>query len=181
VEFCRAFRPSENANQEDEEGLSMLTKVLTATALLAAAMAAPASAQDAPPSSPQATRIEAMVNKAAALVDKDGKTAFAKFRQPNSEWRFGTAYLFAYDTKLNVLLNAAFPDREGKNMHGKTDVNGKPMHDDFLEVVQSRGSGWVDYMFPKPGQKEASQKWSYVKGVTIDGTPGLIGAGFYPK
>jgi cytochrome c len=48
-------------------------------------------------------------------------------------------------------------------------------------VVQSKGSGWVDYMFPKPGQTKPSQKWSYVKAVNIDGTPGFVGAGFYPQ
>jgi hypothetical protein len=40
---------------------------------------------------------------------------------------------------------------------------------------------WVAYMFPKPGQSQPSQKWSYVKAITMDGTPGLIGAGFYPE
>jgi signal transduction histidine kinase len=154
---------------------------LALIALAASAMADPAGAQQAPPTSAQARRIEAMVKKAAALVDKEGKAAFAAFRKPNSEWRFGHTYLFAYDTKLNVLLNAAFPNREGENMHGKTDANGKPMHDEFLKVAQTQGSGWVDYMFPKPGQTQPSQKWSYVKKITIDGTPGIIGAGFYPN
>lgn len=159
----------------------MVKQIAVSAALLMLVTAAPAGAQQAPPPSPRAKRIEAMVNKAAALVDKEGRAAFAEFRKPNSEWRFGTTYLFAYDTKLNVLLNAAFPKREGDNMHGKTDANGKPMHDEFLTVVQTKGSGWVDYMFPKPGQKKPSRKWSYVKGITVDGTPGIIGAGFYPE
>jgi cytochrome c len=50
-----------------------------------------------------------------------------------------------------------------------------------VKMVQSKGAGWVNYMFPKPGQTESSQKWSYVKAVNIDGTPGLVGAGFYPE
>ena len=103
-------------------------------------------------------------NKAAALVDKEGKTAFAEFRKPDSEWRFDDTYLFAYDTKLNVLLNAAFTNgKRWGDVHGKRDANGKAMHDEFLKVVQTKGSGWVDYMFPKPGQTHPSQKWSYVK------------------
>ncbi len=159
----------------------MLKKVLALAALVTMAMANPASSQQSPPTSEQATQIEAMVNKAAALVNKQGKAAFAAFRKPDSEWRSGTTYLFAYDMKLNVLLNAAFPQREGKNMHGQTDANGKLMHDEFVKVVQSKGSGWVNYMFPKPGQTQSSRKWSYVTAVTIDGTPGLIGAGFYPE
>jgi cytochrome c len=133
------------------------------------------------PSSEQAKRIEAMVNNAAALAESRGKAAFSEFRKPDSEWWFGSTYLFAYDQNLNVLLNPAFPKREGTNPRGQKDANGKAFHDEFLMVVQTKGSGWVDYMFPKPGQTQLSQKWSYVKAVNIDGTPAIIGAGFYPE
>ncbi|HEX3863082.1 MAG TPA: cache domain-containing protein [Stellaceae bacterium] len=160
----------------------MLKQTLVLAALAAPLMmASPASSQQAPPSSEQAKRIEAMVNKAAALVDKEGKAALAEFRKRDSEWWFGNTYLFAYDMKLNVLLNPAFPKREGTNAHGEKDANGVFFHDDFVKMVQSKGSGWVTYMFPKPGQAQASQKWSYVKAITMDGTSGLIGAGFYPE
>jgi cytochrome c len=137
--------------------------------------------QQTPPSSDQAKRIEAMVNKAAVLVESQGKAAFSEFRKSDSEWWFGNTYLFAYDQNLNVLLNPAFPKREGTNPRGQKDANGKAFHDEFLRVVQTKGSGWVDYMFPKPGQTQLSQKWSYVKAVNIDGTPAIIGAGFYPE
>jgi hypothetical protein len=36
-------------------------------------------------------------------------------------------------------------------------------------------------MFPKPEQTTPSQKWTYVKKVTVDGVPGLVAAGFYPE
>ena len=141
-----------------------------------------ASAQNLPPPSGDATHIEALVNKAVALVQSQGtKAAFARFQTPNSEWWSGNTYLFVYDNDLNVLLNPAFPKREGTNVHGQTDVNGKPMHDEFMKVVRTNGSGWVDYMFPKPGETQPSRKWTYVKRVDLDGKPGLIGAGFYPK
>jgi signal transduction histidine kinase len=138
-------------------------------------------AQSVPPPSEEARQIEALVNKAAALLESQGKAAaFAQFRKRNSEWWSGNTYLFVYDQDMNVLLNPAFPGREGTNVHGQTDANGKPMHDDFMKVVRSRGAGWVDYAFPKPGESRPSLKWTYVKRVLIDGTPGLIGAGFYP-
>ena len=81
----------------------------------------------------------------------------------------------------NVLLNAAFPQREGTNIAGQKDAKGKPFQDEILEVAATQGSGWVSYMFPKPGQSESSEKWAYVKKVTFDGTPGLIASGFYPE
>ena len=51
------------------------------------AMAAPAWAQDAPPPSEEATRIVSLVDKAAALLESQGRAAaFAKFRTRNSDW-----------------------------------------------------------------------------------------------
>lgn len=159
----------------------MFKQILASIAVATIAMVSPASSQQSPPTSEQAKRIEAMVNKAAALVESQGKAAFSEFIKRDSEWWFGNSYVFAYDQNLNVLLNPAFPKREGTNPHGEKDANGKAFHDEFLRVVQAKGAGWVDYMFPKPGQTQPSQKWSYVKAVKIDGTPGIIGAGFYPE
>jgi cytochrome c len=158
----------------------MFKRVLTSVVAAVIAMAGCVSSQQ-PPTSEEAKRIEVLVNKAAALVERRGKTAFSEFRKRDSEWWSGNTYLFAYDQNLNVLLNPAFPQREGTNPRGQEDDNGKAFHDKFLRVVQAKGSGWVDYMFPRPGETQPRQKWSYVKAVNIDGTPGIIGAGFYPE
>jgi len=159
----------------------MFKQIMIFIALTTIVIASPVISQQSPPTSEQAKRIEAMVNKAAALVETQGKAAFPEFRKRDSEWWFGNTYLFIYDKDMNVLLNPAFPEREGTNVRGGKDVNGKPFQDEFMKVIQTKGSGWVDYMFPKPGQSQLSQKWSYVKGVKIDGGLGLIGAGFYPE
>jgi len=159
----------------------MAKYVFVSFIVVAMAMADLANAQQSPPSSEQTKRIEAMVNKAAALVESKGRAAFSEFRKRDSEWWFGNTYLFVYDKDMNVLLNPAFPQREGTNVRGQKDVNDKPFQDELMKVVHTRGSGWVDYMFPKPGQTQPSQKWSYVKAVKIDGATGLIGAGFYPE
>jgi cytochrome c len=159
----------------------MFKKRLFCAALVTMAMVNPVSSQQSLPTSEQTKRIEAMVNKAASLVEAQGKAVFSEFRKRDSEWWFGNTYLFVYDKDMNVLLNPAFPKREGTNVHGDKDVNGKLFHDEFMNVIHSKGSGWVDYMFPKPGQTQPSQKWSYVKAVKIEGVTGLIGAGFYPE
>ncbi len=149
-------------------------------AFVAVAVPCPALAQGTPPDSPQARKIVALVDRAVALIAARGKTAaFEEFRKKGSEWFDGETYLFSYDAKANVLLNPAFPKREGTNVSGQTDANGKKFHDLMLETARTKGSGWVDYMFPKPGQTTPSHKWTYVKRVTIDGAPALLGAGFY--
>jgi signal transduction histidine kinase len=166
--------------QNERKGEIMVKQMLAIILTATLAMSGTVSAQQSPPASDQVKQIEAMVNKAAALVESEGKAAFSEFRKRNSEWWLGNTYLFVYDKDFNVLLNPAFPQREGTNVHGQKDVNGKLFHDEFMNTVLSKGAGWVDYMFPKPGQTQLSQKWSYVKAVKIDGTTGLIGAGFYP-
>jgi len=96
-------------------------------------------------------------------------------------WFNGNTYLFVYDLKSNVLFNAAFPAREGTNTTGQKDANGKLFHHDFIRVAETTGSGWVDYMWPKPGQTEPSRKWAYVKAGNVDGVPSLVAPGFYPE
>lgn len=140
----------------------------------------PTFAADEPPTSPEAKRIEALVNKAAALVDEKGKDAFAEFRKPGSEWFSGDLYIFSYAPDGTVLLNPAFPAREGHNYHGETDKKGKAFHDELQNVARTKGSGWTDYWLPKPGQTEPSHKWSYVRRVKAEGVL-LVGAGFFPE
>jgi len=149
--------------------------------LVAVSLPSTATADGAPPDTPQSRDIVALVEKAAALVQKEGKAAFAEFRKPDSQWFHGTTYLFSYDLQANVLLNPAFPAREGTNVGGQKDASGKAFHDEMIRTAQTRGSGWVNYAFPKPGQTQPSTKWTYVKRVQIDGTPALIAAGFYPQ
>jgi len=160
----------------------MTKSLLVCIALAALVIGGPAYSQEAPPPSDQAKAVEALVTRAAALIEKDGETAaFTEFRKKGSEWFRDNTYLYSYDLKGNVLLNPAFPKREGTNIAGDKDAKGKPFQDDILKVAAMQGSGWVSYMFPKPGQTEPSEKWAYIKKVTLDGTPGLIASGFYPK
>lgn len=147
------------------------------------AVLSPAMSADAPPASAESKNIETLVTKAAAEIDKRGAAAYTDFRKKGSGWFQGDTYLFAYNLDGVVLLNPAFPENEGTKGTGRarSATNPQPFSEAFIEMAKTKGAGWVDYMYPKPGQTTPSQKWSYVHKVTIDGTPGLVGAGFYPK
>jgi cytochrome c len=172
----RRVTRGDDADYDKEEAMKALLVGFT----ILFAIASPVLAQQAPPPSEKTKEVEALVTRAAALIDKTGKAAFAEFRKKDSDWFHGNTYVFVYDLQANVLLNPAFPEREGTNVTGQTDVKGKLFHQEIIRVAQTGGSGWVDYMFPKPGQTVPSQKWTFVKKVTIDGTPGLVAAGFFP-
>ena len=145
----------------------------------------PALAQQSPPDFAKATQIVALVKKAAALLDSRCplacRTAFAAFRKSGREWQIGDTYLFLADMKGVALFNAGFPKLEGTDVSGLKDANGKLINVELMKIAQSKGAGWVDYMWPKPGQTQPAQKWSYVKAVMVDGSPAYIGAGFYPE
>ena len=130
--------------------------------------------------SAEAKRIEALVNKAATTIETKGKMALSEFRVRGSEWWSGDVYVFAYAPDGTVLLNPAFPSREGRAYHGEKDKKGKAFHDEGMKTAQTKGSGWVDYWLPRPGQTEPSRKRSYVKAVKAKGVA-LVGAGFFPE
>lgn len=160
---------------------SSLWLSLTAAALIAVAPVRAAADRDVPQSE-KATQMASLVDKAAGLIQEKGKeAAFAEFRKKNSIWFTDDTYIFADDMAGNVLLNPAFPQHEGKNVIDQKDANGKLLQRAMVELLKEKEAGWVDYMWPKPGQTNPSLKWSYVRRVNLDGVPGLVGAGFYPE
>lgn len=149
------------------------------SALFALVAALPSLGARKSPPSHEAAEIEALVNKAAEVLELQGSKAFGEFRKKGSPWRYGDVYLFVVDMRGVVLFNAARPNREGRDLLDERDADGKRFHRDFIDVVSRFGSGWVDYMFPKPGQSTATVKWSYVCGTRVDGVEALVGAGVY--
>jgi cytochrome c len=81
--------------------------------------------------------------------------------------------------KGNLLVNAAFPELEGKNELELKDVTGKPIVKSFINLLKTKDSGWVYYMWPKPGQSKPSKKSSYVKRAKLGKDMVFVGAGFY--
>jgi len=142
--------------------------------------------QQPPPASPplikffQRSKAEALVADGAALLESKGTHAFQEMSKAGSKWFRGSTYLFVYDLKCNVLFNAASPEKVGKNTKGHPDKNGKLFHDALVAQADMPDKcGWVDYMWPKPGQDKPSQKWTYSKAVTIDGKRAVLMSGFY--
>ncbi|WP_336491663.1 cache domain-containing protein [Methylobacterium nigriterrae] len=157
----------------------MFKKLLTWPVLLVLTATSPAFGQRQSPVPHQASEIEALVNKAAAVLKEQGSKAFGEFRKKGGPWRYADVYLFAMDMQGVVLLNAGHPNREGWDMLNERDADGKQFHVDLVEVVSKFGSGWVDYMFPRPGQAISTVKWSYVCGTRVEGVEALVGAGVY--
>jgi methyl-accepting chemotaxis protein len=134
------------------------------------------------PQSKETKQIVALVDKAAALTETKGKVAFPEFKKKGSEWLKGDTYIFIADMNGTILMHPANPELETKSILDVKDANGKAFMREFIETAKTNGSGWVDYMWPKPGEKSPSKKLSYIKRAKLpNGEMVLVGAGIYVK
>ena len=134
-----------------------------------------------PPLSMKQKATEELVQQGVLLLEKEGSAAFETLRKNPSEWYHDDTYLFIYDSESNVIFNSAAPEKEGHNVLGLEDLNGKKFHDDLIAIgiTSEKECGWVDYVWPKPGDVEPTQKWTYSMKVQVDGKDCVLMSGFY--
>src|SRR5512133_637701 len=119
------------------------------------------------------------VKSAVAEIAKHGEAAFSIFRDPTSPFLAKDAYIFVIDMNGVELVNPNFPALEGRYVLDLVDTDGNYKHREMLDVVRTRGSGWVDYMWPKPGESVPTQKSTYVCGAKAGDKALLVGCGVY--
>lgn len=129
--------------------------------------------------SPSEEQVAALVNKAAALVERNGEKAFVEFRKKGSEWYQGEIYIFADDMEGVNLCHPEKRDLEGKNLLETKDAMGKLFVREMIELLRTKDAGWVEYWWPKPGETKPSHKASYVRKVKLGDKPILVGCGLY--
>lgn len=120
-----------------------------------------------------------MVTDAAGLIEKQGTAAFKLFHDPTRPFMVKDAYIFVIDPNGVDLVNPGFPNLEGRNIMDVKDTQGKQLIREMFTVVHDFGSGWVDYMWPKPGESVSTQKSSYVAKAQLGGETLLVGCGVY--
>ena len=86
-------------------------------------------------------------------------------------------YFWVNDMIPRVLMHPMKPELDGKDVSDLKDSNGNHLFVEFFDIVRKDGSGFVSYLWPKPGQSEPAPKISYVKGFTPWGW--VIGSGIY--
>lgn len=120
------------------------------------------------------------VDDAAELLRAEGEDAFATLRDKAGGFRFYDSYVFVMTPEGVHLVNAGFPEYEGKNMLEVTDEDGRVIGREILALLETQDAGWVDYMWPRPGDEPATKKSSYVRRVELpDGRVLIVGAGIY--
>ena len=129
--------------------------------------------------SEEAKQTMALVDQAASLLQSKGTEAFTEFRKKDSKWLKDDTYIFVHNMNGIVLFHPINPELEGKSMIDWKDVNGKAANQEMIETAKTQGSGWIDYMWPKPGESEPSKKMTYIKKVKVGEKTFIVGSGFY--
>jgi signal transduction histidine kinase/quercetin dioxygenase-like cupin family protein len=122
--------------------------------------------------------IDAVV-RAVSEIERCGRTAFAAFCDPTGPYLAKDAYIWVNDMDGVELVNPAFRSLEGRSLLDMQDANGKYVYREMIRLIQTQGDGWVDYVWPKPGESVPSQKSAYVHGAQLGDRVVLVGCGVY--
>jgi signal transduction histidine kinase len=122
--------------------------------------------------------VETKVREAASTLSKTGDVA--QFNQKQSPWVWKDTYIFVEDCDKKVMAaHPMHPELVGKDLTSIKDAKGKSLYPDpadFCKTVEGRSRGiWSSYWWPKPGEKEISQKVSYH--LSVKGTPYVVSSG----
>ncbi len=89
----------------------------------------------------------------------------------------GENYLWINDYHPTMVMHPMKPQLNGKDLSDTKDPNGKALFVEMADTVKQHGSGFVAYMWPKPGLDKPIPKLSYVKGFEAWGW--ILGTGIY--
>jgi methyl-accepting chemotaxis protein len=109
--------------------------------------------------------LETAQERAALAIGK------MRYGQDNQE------YFWINDMAPVMVMHPIRPELEGQDLSDDVDPNGKHLFVEFVDTVSDHGSGFVDYLWPKPGHDDPQPKISYVVGYEPWGW--VIGSGIY--
>ena len=147
-------------------------KILAVLAV-APLVAAVAAGQDK--ATPQ--QVVAKVRQAASTLSKTGD--LAPFKQKQGPWVWKDTYIFVVDCNKRVIAaHPIKPELVGQDYRSLKDTKGKNFFPEGWCDAANKPSGiWIEYWWPKPGEKEGSRKLTY--GLSAKGTTFAVGAGIY--
>ncbi|MBK6357074.1 MAG: methyl-accepting chemotaxis protein [Betaproteobacteria bacterium] len=87
-------------------------------------------------------------------------------------------YFWIHDARdATMIMHPIKPELNGKNLDQLKDKGGKQLFNEMNRVVKASGSGFVDYLWPKPGSEEGVPKISFVMG--FGAWDWVVGSGIY--
>ncbi|UYO44077.1 cache domain-containing protein [Rhodopseudomonas palustris] len=89
----------------------------------------------------------------------------------------GNEYFFITDMQSKMLMHPIAKQLIGQDQSNAKDPNGKMLFAEMVNTVRRSGSGFVDYVWPKPGSDKPQPKLTFVTGFEPWGW--VIGTGVY--
>jgi methyl-accepting chemotaxis protein len=89
----------------------------------------------------------------------------------------GSEYFWINDMHPTMVMHPFKPELDGTDLTNNKDPAGTPLFVEFTRTVKEHGSGFVWYLWPKPGSDTPVQKVSFVKGFEPWGW--VLGSGVY--
>lgn len=117
------------------------------------------------------------VNRAAAVVAQHGPSC-ETFKQP--DWMSGDWYIFVVGPDDRIICHPT-TSLVGRMNNEVVDANGKNIGNAITAAANApAGHGWVDYVWPRPGQTTPVPKSTYaVRVIGPDGKQYIVGSGGY--
>ncbi len=98
-----------------------------------------------------------------AYKDQPRSVAEEKIKELVSAFRYnGNDYVWINDMNGVMIMHPIKPQLDGKNLINLRDRQGTYIFKQMIEVCKKKGGGMVSYLWPKPGEKVAKLKVSYV-------------------
>lgn len=135
---------------------------------------------DDPTSSDDAQQVVAFVDRAAALLETKGMAAFPEFKVKGGEWWQGDSYIFVFDMTGTIFMHPIYYELEGANYAHVKDIQMKSFVKEGLQIASTTGSGWFDFLIPRPGLTTPTRRYVYIRTVNIpEGLTLIVGSGFW--
>ena len=122
--------------------------------------------------------VHTMLSSFAARTDLDEATAKQQALEAVKALRYdGSNYFWIQDQTPSMVMHPIKPALDGQDLRTFKDGNGKAFFIELAQKVKSKGEGFVDYVWPLPGEESPTDKISYVKEFKPWGW--TVGSGIY--
>lgn len=134
--------------------------ILATTTVLIGLGAGSALAQEAEYGTPEEAR--AMLEQAVTAVEEDKEAALGSFTAGEDPYKAKDLYVFCGDEGGQFTAHGANEALVGTSMRELQDKAGEPLGEKLYAAAQEAEVQEVEYMWPRPGEEEPSQKSSFV-------------------
>lgn len=120
-----------------------------------------------------------LVNRAAALIKKEGEKSFPAFRDKANNFSFDETYVYVFTPNGELKVDPALPPGGKRNALDYKDAVGHYFIRDVIQRLKGQKTAWVMYMWPKPGEIKPSKKLMFVRRIQVGGRTYIVGSDLF--